>query len=117
MWTWLAGQPHVCIGCKIEQDSFLILHFPECENQGLVLAGVCQDNIRSGEAQGMETAVSAPGAGSLRINCGGWKDRNFFKDFIYLFMRETERQRCAQREKQAPCGEPDVGLDPGTPGS
>ena len=29
--------------------------------------------------------------------------------------RETEVER--QREKQAPCREPDVGLDPGTPGS
>ena len=42
----------------------------------------------------------------------------FKKDFIYLFMRDTERekQRHRQREKQAPCREPDVGLDPGTPG-
>ena len=34
-------------------------------------------------------------------------------------MRDTERerQRHRQREKQAPCGEPAVGLDPGTPGS
>ena len=31
--------------------------------------------------------------------------------------RERERQRHRQREKQAPCKEPDVGLDPGTPGS
>ena len=43
--------------------------------------------------------------------------------FIYLFMRdsererERERQRHRQREKQAPCGEPDAGLDPGSPGS
>ena len=29
---------------------------------------------------------------------------------FYLFMRERER------EKQAPCREPDVGLDPGFPG-
>ena len=29
----------------------------------------------------------------------------------------THRQRHRQREKQAPCREPDVGLDPGTPGS
>ena len=28
----------------------------------------------------------------------------------------TERQRHRQREKQAPCREPNVGLDPGTPG-
>ena len=36
-------------------------------------------------------------------------------------MRDTEREREAQRhrqrEKQAPCREPDVGLNPGTPGS
>ena len=28
----------------------------------------------------------------------------YFKDFIHLFMRDTERQRHRQREKQAPCG-------------
>ena len=34
-------------------------------------------------------------------------------------MRDTERerQRYRQREKQAPCREPDVGLDPQSPGS
>ena len=32
-------------------------------------------------------------------------------------MIERERQRHRRREKQAPCREPDVGLDPGTPGS
>ena len=31
--------------------------------------------------------------------------------------RERERQRHRQRVKQAPCGEPDVALDPGSPGS
>ena len=31
--------------------------------------------------------------------------------------REKERQRHRQREKQAPRREPDVGLDPGFPGS
>ena len=45
----------------------------------------------------------------------------FFKDFIYLFMRdrerERERERKGQREKQAPCREPDVGLNPRFPGS
>ena len=39
----------------------------------------------------------------------------FFKDFVYLFMRERQRHR--QREKQVPCKEPSTGLDPGTPGS
>ena len=34
-------------------------------------------------------------------------------------MRDTERerQRHRQREKQVPCREPNVGLDPRTPGS
>ena len=32
-------------------------------------------------------------------------------------MRDTQRQRPRQREKQGPYGEPDVGLDPRTPGS
>ena len=31
--------------------------------------------------------------------------------------KERERQRHRQREKQAPCREPDVGLNPGSPGS
>ena len=37
------------------------------------------------------------------------------KDFIYLFMRDTERerQRHRQREKQAPCREPTWDLIPG----
>ena len=41
----------------------------------------------------------------------------FLKDFIYLFMRDIERQRHRQREKRAPCREPDVGLDTRIPGS
>ena len=32
-------------------------------------------------------------------------------------MRHTHRQRHKQREKQAPCGEPDAGLSPRTLGS
>ena len=41
------------------------------------------------------------------------------KDFFIEREREREREREAetQREKQAPCREPDVGLDPGSPGS
>ena len=44
---------------------------------------------------------------------------DFFKDFLNLFIRErhTERGRDRQREKQAPCREPDAGLDPRTTGS
>ena len=38
---------------------------------------------------------------------------------MYLFMRDTqrERQRNKRRKKEAPCREPDVGLDPRTLGS
>ena len=40
---------------------------------------------------------------------------------FYLFMRDTERERSRdigrEREKQAPCRKPNVGLDPWTPGS
>ena len=39
-----------------------------------------------------------------------WVDLFFFLRF-YLFMIEKER------ETQTPCREPDMGLDPGTPGS
>ena len=55
------------------------------------------------------------------------KEGRFYFIFLrfYLFINETERerergvggQRHKQREKQAPCMEPDVGLSPGTPGS
>ena len=37
--------------------------------------------------------------------------------FKILFIHSWETQRHRQREKQAPHREPDVGLDPGTPGS
>ena len=44
----------------------------------------------------------------------GWKQISpeisliFFSDSIYLFMKDTERER--QRHNQAPCREPNVGL-------
>ena len=45
----------------------------------------------------------------------------FFFLRFYLFIherhRDREKQRPRWREKQALCGEPDAGLDPGTPGS
>ena len=53
---------------------------------------------------GVETLTQAP--------------KGFFKkDFIYLFMKDTHRERQGhrQKEKQAPCREPDVGLNPRTP--
>ena len=43
----------------------------------------------------------------------------FFKDFIYLFMRDTEREAETQAEGEAGSTHrgPDVGFDPGSPGS
>ena len=41
----------------------------------------------------------------------------FFKTLFKSWETHTQRQRYRQREKQAPCTEADVGLDPGTPGS
>ena len=41
----------------------------------------------------------------------------YFKDFIYLFMRDTEREREAETQAEGEAGsmqEPDVGLDPRT---
>ena len=40
-----------------------------------------------------------------------------FLKILFLHKRHRERQRHRQREKQAPCGEPNAGLDPKTPGS
>ena len=48
---------------------------------------------------------------------------DFFFLRFYPFIHENtqrgerERQRHRQREKQAPCREPNGGLDPGTPGA
>ena len=42
---------------------------------------------------------------------------SFFFKILFIYSWETERQRHRQREKQAPCRDPNVGLDPGTPGS
>ena len=49
----------------------------------------------------------------------GFFNSNFIYFLFILFTHERprERQRHRQREKHAPYGEPDVGLDPRTPGS
>ena len=41
----------------------------------------------------------------------------FFRFYWLIHERHRERWRHRQREKQAPCREPDAGLDPRTPGS
>ena len=39
----------------------------------------------------------------------------FFFLRFYLFIHDRHREKERQRQKQAPCREPDAGLDPGTP--
>ena len=41
----------------------------------------------------------------------------FLRFYLFIHERHGERQRHRQREKQAPCREPDAGLDPRTLGS
>ena len=41
----------------------------------------------------------------------------FLRFYLFIHERRRERQRHRQREKQAPRREPDVGLDPRSPGS
>ena len=43
------------------------------------------------------------------------KPKQYIFKKIYLFMRDRERQRHRQKERQAPCGEPNAGLDPRAP--
>ena len=51
----------------------------------------------------------------------GRREKIFFlKDFIYLFMRHTHREKgrdTGRGRSRLPVGEPDLGLGPGTPGS
>ena len=41
----------------------------------------------------------------------------FLRFYLFTHERHRERQRHGQKDKQAPCREPNVGLDPRTPGS
>ena len=57
----------------------------------------------------------SPVCGNKGVNrCQGSSQSSLKKN--YLFIRNRERDRHRQREKQAPCREPNVGLDPWTPG-
>ena len=48
------------------------------------------------------------------------RDVIFLKDFFFLFIHDRHREREAETQAEGEVGskqEPDVGLDPGTPGS
>ena len=54
---------------------------------------------------------------SVLLGSAAFGNKYIFLRFYLFIHRDTERQRHRQREKQAPCREPDVGPDPGSPGS
>ena len=60
---------------------------------------------------GLGRTISSSVLGTLDLRC------LFLKIFSLFLHSDIERQRHRQREKQAPCGELDVGLDPRTLGS
>ena len=51
------------------------------------------------------------------LNLSELKCYFFLRFYLFIHERHTKRQRHRQREKQAPCREPDTGLDPRSPGS
>ena len=55
----------------------------------------------------------------VQIHLVRWGPLNlyFLKRFCLCIHENTERQRHRQREKQAPCRDPDAGLNLRTPGS
>ena len=63
-----------------------------------------------------ESAPPSPSVGSLAFALLQINNilKNFFKDLINLFVRDPERGRDRERERQ---GEPDAGLDPRAPRS
>ena len=67
----------------------------------------------------LEMTVSCIGPTYLLITTTspGQKKTNIFLKRFCLFIHERHRERQRHREKQAPCREPDVGLDPESPGS
>ena len=52
-----------------------------------------------------------------RTKCLIKNNNKKFLKILFIHEGHRERQRHRQREKQAPLREPDIGLDPGIPGS
>ena len=67
-----------------------------------------------------ESASPSPSAAphSCALSHSQVNKLNLFLKILFIYSRETERerQRHRQREKQAPCREPNAGLDSGSPG-
>ena len=65
------------------------------------------------------TNQKLPGSGSNTAESSNYVTTLFFFLRFYLFIneRQREREKEMQKEKQAPRREPDLGLDPRSPGS
>ena len=102
------------LGTVISREWENIISFHRPESQSFVLSTqLCGEYFGDLPITGPESVISLYWAASILF---------FFKILlIYSWethtQRERERQRHRQREKQAPCREPDMGLDPGSPGS
>ena len=90
----------------------------EAETQAEGEAGSMHREPDVGFDPGSPGSRPGPKAGAKPLRHPGIPTLLSFKRF-YLFIheRQRERKRHRQRKKQAPCREPDVGLDPRTLGS
>ena len=90
----------------------------EAETQAEGEAGSMHREPDVGFDPGSPGSRPGPKAGAKPLRHPGIPVYFFIKDFIYSSETHTEREAETQAEgKQAPLREPDVGLDPGTPGS
>ena len=67
--------------------------------------------------QGGRTCYGEVRAKGGSRKCAEVFNSQFFLKILFIPERPREGGLDPGREKQAPCGEPDAGLDPGTPGS
>ena len=94
------------------QPSFLITaRCDACLTWNATLCGILGHDFRSDQNMGNIPSLKFPKLPLIF----------FFLSRFYLFIYERHRNREAERhrwrEKKAPCMEPDVGLNPRTPGS
>ena len=102
---------------SIKLNTYTVLRGHRHCSQLIPRAPLHQNGGRAGRAGAGALPLGKHRAGSMG-SCTGlgnkiFKTKQIPPKRLYLFIHERPRQR----EKQAPCREPDVGLHPGTPGS